>query len=154
MKSRCSIKTITKYLFLFFCLYTIPSFSVVLDRDEMILTDPDQRTTIQAVARIQAALGFQLTVPVIIQNSRRDVSPRIRETIAALPANHYAMTIPAFVHDAGYWLRDENGVLTKAFKHICWDGCMFPNAVMTNQQTWNDILATMIKVRNENGWYE
>ncbi len=58
------------------------------------------------------------------------------------------------VHDAGYWLRDENGVLTKAFKHICWDGCMFPNAVMNNQQTWNDILATMIKVRNAHGWYE
>ena len=30
---------------------------------------------------------------------------------------------------AGYWLRDENGNLTKAFRHICWDGCMFPNDV-------------------------
>ena len=50
-------------------------------------------------------------------------------------------------NDAGYWLRDENGVLTKAFRHICWDGCMFPNEVMARQQTWNDILATMIKVR-------
>ncbi|MFD2933688.1 sugar phosphate isomerase/epimerase family protein [Spirosoma flavum] len=58
------------------------------------------------------------------------------------------------VHDAGYWLRDENGILTKAFKHICWDGCMFPNAVMTNQHTWNDILATMINVRKAHGWYE
>ncbi|WP_018623145.1 sugar phosphate isomerase/epimerase family protein [Spirosoma luteum] len=58
------------------------------------------------------------------------------------------------VHDAGYWLRDENGKLTKAFKHICWDGCMFPNDVMTNQQTWNDILATMIKVREAHGWSE
>ncbi|MBC3787004.1 sugar phosphate isomerase/epimerase family protein [Spirosoma utsteinense] len=58
------------------------------------------------------------------------------------------------VHDAGYWLRDENGVLTKAFRHICWDGCMFPNSVMTSQQTWNDILATMIKVRQQHGWYE
>ncbi len=57
-------------------------------------------------------------------------------------------------HDAGYWLRDENGVLTKAFRHICWDGCMFPNEVMTQQQTWNDILATMIKVRELHGWYE
>jgi len=55
-------------------------------------------------------------------------------------------------HDAGYWLRDENGVLTKAFKHICWDGCMFPNSVMENQQTWNDILAAMIKVREAHGW--
>ncbi len=57
-------------------------------------------------------------------------------------------------NDAGYWLRDENGKLTKAFRHICWDGCMFPNEVMTQQQTWNDILNTMIKVREKHGWYE
>lgn len=56
--------------------------------------------------------------------------------------------------DAGYWLRDEKGELTKAFKHICWDGCMFSNQVMTQQQTWNDILATMIKVRQLHGWHE
>ena len=56
--------------------------------------------------------------------------------------------------DAGHWLRDENGKLTKAFKHICWDGCMFSNDVMKNQQTWNDILATMIKVRQMHGWVE
>ena len=58
------------------------------------------------------------------------------------------------VHDAGYWLRNESGELTKAFKHICWDGCMFPNEVMNRQQTWNDILATMIKVRQAHGWQE
>jgi sugar phosphate isomerase/epimerase len=56
--------------------------------------------------------------------------------------------------DAGYWMRDESGQLTKAFRHICWDGCMFPNAVLSRQQTWNDILATMIKVRDMHGWYE
>ncbi|MGY6743962.1 MAG: TIM barrel protein [Cecembia sp.] len=55
-------------------------------------------------------------------------------------------------HDAGYWLRDENGNLTKAMQHICWDGCMFPNAVMEKQQTWNDILAALIKVRDAHGW--
>ncbi len=57
-------------------------------------------------------------------------------------------------NDAGFWLRDEAGQLTKAFNHICWDGCMFPNSVMTNQQTWNDILATMVSVRELHGWYE
>lgn len=57
-------------------------------------------------------------------------------------------------NDAGLWLRDENGNLTKAFNHICWDGCMFDNAVMTEQKTWNDILATMIKVRELHGWQE
>ncbi len=31
---------------------------------------------------------------------------------------------------------------------------MFPNAVMTRQQTWNDVLATMIKVRDAHGWRE
>ncbi|WP_430427080.1 sugar phosphate isomerase/epimerase family protein [Maribacter litoralis] len=55
-------------------------------------------------------------------------------------------------NDAGYWLRDEKGILTKAFKHICWDGCMFDNAVLTEQKTWNDILATLIKVRELHGW--
>lgn len=55
---------------------------------------------------------------------------------------------------AGFWLRDEQGSLTKAFKHICWDGCMFPNAVLMQQKTWNDILAAMIKVRNQHGWQE
>ncbi len=57
-------------------------------------------------------------------------------------------------HDAGYWLRNEKGELTKAFKHICWDGCMFPNTVMLQQKTWNDILGTMIKVREQHGWTE
>lgn len=56
------------------------------------------------------------------------------------------------VKDSAHWLRDENGELTKAFNHICWDGCMFPNHVMNNQQTWNDILAALVKVRNAHGW--
>ncbi|MBN2506972.1 MAG: TIM barrel protein [Verrucomicrobia bacterium] len=54
--------------------------------------------------------------------------------------------------DAGYWMRDDTGKVTRKFKHICWDGCMFPNAVMTQQQTWNDILAAMIQVRDNHGW--
>jgi hypothetical protein len=29
---------------------------------------------------------------------------------------------------------------------------MFPNLVMMNPQTWNDILSAMIDVRNEYGW--
>jgi sugar phosphate isomerase/epimerase len=55
---------------------------------------------------------------------------------------------------AGFWLRDEHGKLTKAFRHICWDGCMFPNAVMMQQQTWNNILSAMIAVRDAHGWSE
>lgn len=55
---------------------------------------------------------------------------------------------------AGFWLRDEQGQLTKAFKHICWDGCMFPNQVLNQQQTWNDILGAMVKVRDQHGWHE
>ena len=37
------------------------------------------------------------------------------------------------VKHAGYWLRDDKGDLTKTMRHICWDGCMFPNAVMESQ---------------------
>ena len=58
------------------------------------------------------------------------------------------------VKHAGYWLRDENGNLTKTMRHICWDGCMFPNAVMEQRQTWNAVLGTMIKVRDAHGWRE
>jgi sugar phosphate isomerase/epimerase len=53
---------------------------------------------------------------------------------------------------AGLWLRDEQGALTKACRHVCWDGCMFPNATMMNPQTWRDILAAMVKVRDAHGW--
>ncbi len=31
---------------------------------------------------------------------------------------------------------------------------MFPNEVMMRPQTWNDILASMIAVRNAHGWSE
>ena len=57
-------------------------------------------------------------------------------------------------HHAGFWLRDETGELTKTFRHICWDGCMFPNDMMMKPQTWNDILAAMIAVRDAHGWTE
>lgn len=55
---------------------------------------------------------------------------------------------------AGFWLRDRNGAPNRAFRHICWDGCMFANAVMMKQQTWNDILSAMIAVRDAHGWRE
>ena len=58
------------------------------------------------------------------------------------------------VHHAGYWLHGDDGLLTKAIRHICWDGCMFPNVVMMKQDTWNDILRTMIAVRDAHGWRE
>ncbi len=57
-------------------------------------------------------------------------------------------------HHAGFWLHGEDGRPTKAFRHICWDGCMFPNEVMLKQQTWNDILSAMIAVRDAHGWRE
>jgi len=53
---------------------------------------------------------------------------------------------------AGFWLNNPDGTPTKAMRHICWDGCMFPNKVLETQGTWNDILAAMIKVRVAHGW--
>jgi sugar phosphate isomerase/epimerase len=57
-------------------------------------------------------------------------------------------------HHAGYWMRDSYGNPTKKFRHICWDGCMFPNDVMMKPQTWNDILRVMVDVREAHGWRE
>src|SRR5687767_2430609 len=58
------------------------------------------------------------------------------------------------VRRAGYWLREGGpaGAPHKRFKHICWDGCMFPNDVMMKRETWNDILRAMIAVRDVHGW--
>jgi sugar phosphate isomerase/epimerase len=53
---------------------------------------------------------------------------------------------------AGFWMRDDKGTPTRAFDHICWDGCMFPNATMMQPATWTAVLSTMIAVRDAHGW--
>jgi sugar phosphate isomerase/epimerase len=58
------------------------------------------------------------------------------------------------VHDAGLWMRNEQGDLLKNFQHICWDGCMFPNSVMRTPATCTSILSTMIAVRDAHGWMD
>ena len=50
---------------------------------------------------------------------------------------------------SGYWLQ---GAADRGIEHICWDGCMFPNDMLENPETWNTILAAMIKVRDAHGW--
>lgn len=50
---------------------------------------------------------------------------------------------------AGYWLKNAQD---RGIGHICWDGCMFPNAMLENPATWNTILGAMIKVRDAHGW--
>ena len=50
---------------------------------------------------------------------------------------------------AGAWL---DGAEDRGIKHICWDGCMFPNDVMAKEETWNSILEAMIAVRDAHGW--
>jgi hypothetical protein len=41
------------------------------------------------------------------------------------------------------WLQ---GAAERGMKHICWDGCMFPNETLEKSETWNTILGAMIKV--------
>ncbi len=53
------------------------------------------------------------------------------------------------VRCAGYWLKDAR---KRGMQHVCWDGCMFPNAMLETQSTWNDILDVMLKVRAAHGW--
>jgi sugar phosphate isomerase/epimerase len=56
------------------------------------------------------------------------------------------------VRDAGAWLRDAHGQPLHSVEHMCWDGCMFPNAIMLDPKLWNDVLRTMIAVRDAHGW--
>jgi sugar phosphate isomerase/epimerase len=53
---------------------------------------------------------------------------------------------------AGLWMRDATGAPTRAFEHICWDGCMFPNSMMLEPETWSSVLTAMIAVRDAHGW--
>jgi hypothetical protein len=55
------------------------------------------------------------------------------------------------VRTAGAWLKDAK---SRRLHHICWDGCMFPNGMLETQDTWNKILAVMVKVREAHGWRE
>ena len=50
---------------------------------------------------------------------------------------------------AGDWLE---GAAERGIRHICWDGCMLPNAMLEDGQTWNTILDVMLKVRDAHGW--
>ena len=50
---------------------------------------------------------------------------------------------------AGYWLK---GASDRNIRHICWDGCMFPNGMLETQATWNTILDVMVRVRDAHGW--
>ena len=47
------------------------------------------------------------------------------------------------------WLQDAE---ERGIQHICWDGCMFPNATLENPETWNTILGKMVEVRDACGW--
>ena len=53
------------------------------------------------------------------------------------------------VRCSGYWLKDAP---SRGIKHICWDGCMFPNEMLETPRTWNQILDAMIRVREAHGW--
>ena len=56
--------------------------------------------------------------------------------------------------DAGFWLRGDGGEPLKRIRHICWDGCMFPNETMKAPGTWNEILDAMLAVQDAHGWRE
>lgn len=66
---------------------------------------------------------------------------------------HCAATDPKgkldIVKCASYWLLDEQGKQRPEISHLCWDGCMFPNAILEEQQTWNEILAVMQEINRE-----
>ena len=56
------------------------------------------------------------------------------------------------VRHAGFWLRGDDGKPTQALGHICWDGCMFPNAVILKRETWNEDAAGDGGGAGRHGW--
>ncbi|MFT5472853.1 MAG: sugar phosphate isomerase/epimerase [Kiritimatiellia bacterium] len=48
---------------------------------------------------------------------------------------------------ARQWLLDADGNIRNNIEHLCWDGCMFPNDMLENPATWNNILDVMLQVK-------
>jgi len=48
-----------------------------------------------------------------------------------------------------YWLLDKNQQVRNNIQHICWDGCMFPNATLETAGTWTSILDVMQKIKHD-----
>jgi sugar phosphate isomerase/epimerase len=44
---------------------------------------------------------------------------------------------------SAFWLKDAE---SRGMKHICWDGCMFPNDILEKPETWQTILKAMVSV--------
>jgi len=48
-----------------------------------------------------------------------------------------------------HWLLDDNQEIRNNMQHICWDGCMFPNATLESPGTWTSILDVMQKIKHD-----
>jgi sugar phosphate isomerase/epimerase len=53
------------------------------------------------------------------------------------------------VRCARYWLLDAGGQLRNGIRHVCWDGCMFPNEVLESGKTWQKVLEKLLQVRED-----
>ncbi|MEX2529510.1 MAG: TIM barrel protein [Gemmatimonadota bacterium] len=53
------------------------------------------------------------------------------------------------VRCARHWLLDENGQIRNNIKHMCWDGCMFPNRTLESADTWESVLTLLKEVRDD-----
>ena len=128
-----------------------PEHQTQIDRYTRELTDKMEQVALAALAdRKRGKLAWSQGKAGFAKNRRTAGGPVDHD----LPV--LAVTDPNgklnIARDSGYWMRDDAGKVTKKFKHICWDGCMFPNDVMMKQETWNNILAAMIQVRENHGW--
>jgi len=50
---------------------------------------------------------------------------------------------------ARYWLLDESSRIRNGIRHICWDGCMFPNEILKSSKTWKNVLYQLKEVRDD-----
>lgn len=50
---------------------------------------------------------------------------------------------------ARYWLLDDQQQIRNNIQHICWDGCMFPNATLEEPKTWTLILEVLQAIQSD-----
>ena len=82
-----------------------------------------------------------------ISTSPKTTAPCTAPAPTTKPAATASPTIPNGKLDIAkcstFWLKD---AAARGIKHICWDGCMFPNEVLEKAETWEHILKAMVEV--------
>lgn len=98
--------------------------ALVLDPIEMNLRDSDQRLTNIGVSTIEAKTGYRLEVPVILQNSKRDIDENMQAVLERLHIGIFAYETSVIVGVNGKWSESREQNVQKCLTNLTTRGML------------------------------